>query len=209
MNVHKHEHSEAVCKRSVFFCGGQTFLTVMVLPLILDIWKFSRKFSFVPWPINVPLILTHRKVLIVTVDVLLQDLFVAFFHLYSVYASLYSVFLSSCVFKTFPFYGTIKTWPEQIAIACKPAVRCTSVSTVTRVSVIHRSLRRHRKEISFQWLSALAAGGSCCSVVYHLTYFTFLSPLALLNTVWRLTFSGRMRKACNCKHSLTHGARRK
>lgn len=24
-----------------------------------------------------------------------------------------------------------------------------------------------------------------CSIVYHLTYFTFLSPLALLNTVWR------------------------
>lgn len=58
----------------------------MVLPLILDIWKFSRKFSFVPWPINVPLILTHRKVLIVTVDILSQDLFVASFHLYSVCA---------------------------------------------------------------------------------------------------------------------------
>lgn len=50
--------------------------------------------------------------------------------------------------------------------------------------------------------------GQCHSTVYHLTYFTILSPLALLNTVWRVTFSRRMRKACNCKHPLAHTHRK-
>lgn len=115
-------------------------------------------------------------------------------------AFIVSVFLCSICTR-----GKLKSRTELTYFtACKPSMRCTNFSKVIWASSIgsHPSKNGSHPSQPGSWRAKF-----CCMAFYHLTYFTFLSPLALLNTIWRLTFSGRMRKACNCRHPLTHKRR--
>ena len=110
-------------------------------------------------------------------------------------------FYASILHNKFLLLGTIWTF----FIPREPAIKFTSVITDIHLIIIHRFPYITRKDlISLKFELDVCRARSCSSIVYHWTYFMFLSPLVLLNIVWRLTFSGRMRKACKCKHPLTH-----